>query len=306
MDVTKSLDLGTLFSAKDLVIAITGGGTGIGLAFASVLAKTGAKKVYILGRRKDVLVKAVETIGTDNVVPIVCDVTNPFTVTSAVQQIEKEVGYLDVLVNNAGVSGPDNRPMYSANSIHELQESMLAQWPGWANTLSINTSSVVLVSGQFLHLLDAGNAKRGWESGKLEFGGRPRSRKDVEGIDKDDLRTSQIITVASIAAYNRYITAGLAYGASKAGAVSIGKALTSILGPWGIRSNVICPGIFPSEMTAGTAPEFPYDKVPAGRQGTYDEIAGTILGLVGRSGAYFNGQVTVVDGGRLSQMPATY
>jgi THO complex subunit 3 len=64
--------------------------------------------------------------------------------------------------------------------------------------------------------------------------------------------------------------------------------------------------VFPSEMTTHVPPQFPFDKVPSGRQGTYDEIAGTILYLVGRGGAYVNGNVSVVDGGRLGQMPATY
>jgi NAD(P)-dependent dehydrogenase (short-subunit alcohol dehydrogenase family) len=59
-------------------------------------------------------------------------------------------------------------------------------------------------------------------------------------------------------------------------------------------------------MTAGVPQSFPADKIPAGRQGTYEEIASTILGLVGRGGAYTNGQVTIVDGGRLSVMPAMY
>lgn len=59
-------------------------------------------------------------------------------------------------------------------------------------------------------------------------------------------------------------------------------------------------------MTAGIPPKFPYEKVPLGRQGTYDEIAGTLLYLVGKSGGYVNGNVSVVDGGRLTEMPSTY
>jgi hypothetical protein len=64
--------------------------------------------------------------------------------------------------------------------------------------------------------------------------------------------------------------------------------------------------VFPSEMTAGSPAAFPYDKIPAGRQGTNDELTGIILSLVGKGGAYTNGQVSVIDGGRLGQMPATY
>ena len=59
-------------------------------------------------------------------------------------------------------------------------------------------------------------------------------------------------------------------------------------------------------MTVGAPQVSPYNKIPAGRQGNYDEIAGTILYLVSKSGAYVNGNVQVVDGGRLSMMPGTY
>jgi NAD(P)-dependent dehydrogenase (short-subunit alcohol dehydrogenase family) len=59
-------------------------------------------------------------------------------------------------------------------------------------------------------------------------------------------------------------------------------------------------------MTVGAPDDWPFDKIPAGRQGTFDEITSVILSLVGRGGAYTNGQVVVVDGGRLSQMPTTY
>lgn len=51
---------------------------------------------------------------------------------------------------------------------------------------------------------------------------------------------------------------------------------------------------------------FPWDLVPAGRQGTFEEIAGSLLHLVGKSGAYLNGLVLVTDGGRLSVMEASY
>lgn len=66
-----------------------------------------------------------------------------------------------------------------------------------------------------------------------------------------------------------------------------------------------CPG-FPSEMTAGAATEFPVDQVPAGKPGVYGDMAGTILYLVGKAGAYVNGNVQILDGGRLSVMPGTY
>lgn len=55
---------------------ITGGGTGIGLMFATALENNGAK-VYIVGRRKEVLEKAVqENVKYGNIIPIVGDVTS--------------------------------------------------------------------------------------------------------------------------------------------------------------------------------------------------------------------------------------
>jgi len=68
---------------------------------------------------------------------------------------------------------------------------------------------------------------------------------------------------------------------------------------------MLVPG-FPSDMTAGGATVFPVNEVPAGTQGRYEDMAGLILFMVGKSGAYHNGNVQVIDGGRLSVMPATY
>lgn len=61
----------------------------------------------------------------------------------------------------------------------------------------------------------------------------------AKGIDMDDRRSSQIITTAIIAGLNRHITAGLAYGGSKAAEIHLAKKLAHLLVPWGIRSNVI-------------------------------------------------------------------
>lgn len=59
-------------------------------------------------------------------------------------------------------------------------------------------------------------------------------------------------------------------------------------------------------MTAGGKTIFPVSEVPAGTQGSYEDMASLILFMVGKSGTYHNGNVQVIDGGRLSVMPATY
>lgn len=59
-------------------------------------------------------------------------------------------------------------------------------------------------------------------------------------------------------------------------------------------------------MTAGSKDSYPYKEVPAGRKGSFQDVAGVVLYLVGKGGAYLNGNMTNTDGGRLSVMPATY
>lgn len=266
-----------------------------------------------------VLENAAKTINPDIVTPIQCDVTDPSSIDAAVKQIEKETSHIDVLINNAGVLGPDHKGISNAQSIQELQGTLKRDWSGWDKSFQTNTSAIVSVSAAFLHLLDEGNKKRGWVTGRRDV----HQRAEGAQYDANDERTSQIITVASIASFNRFVTAGLAYSATKAGAAMLGKALATLLAPFGIRSNVIAPGSkyllmfhtlpqtyiivgFPSDMTAGDTGSFPVNQIPASRSGSYEDMASMILFLVGKSGSYHNGNVQVIDGGRLSMMPSTY
>ena len=294
---------------------------------ASVLGKAGASRIYILGRRLSALEAATRTIGPA-AIPVECDVTKTSSVSAVVAKVEKEVGYVDVLINNAGVSGPDDMAAGPPETIEELQNILLANQEGWASTFAINTTAIGEVSVAFLKLLDAGNRRRGWEGGKIPDN-RAR-RRETEGLAErgialDDQRSSQIITVASISGLNRRIASGLAYGASKAGAIHLSKMLAHLLVPWGIRSNVINPGgkftstsirikamrkliinncaVYPSAMSAGID-DYSYKEIPAGRTGTFHDIAGIILYLVGKGGAYLNGSMVNTDGGRASVMPA--
>ncbi|KAJ4353188.1 uncharacterized protein N0V89_004914 [Didymosphaeria variabile] len=313
MDVQAPLSPSSLFSAKGLVVVITGGGSGLGLAYASALYQNGASKIYLLGRRQTVLSDAIKTLQASPSAPsnassvlaaIACDVTDQTSVEDAVAQVQKEVGYVDVLINNAGVLGPTNgAALYKAESIDELRDAMLQEFSSgsWDTAFKINTQAVIGVSAAFLPLLEAANTRRGWASGKVEGDGTPReqdiSALEKIGADADDDRMAHIITTASVASFMRHCTAGLAYNASKAGAAHLSKMLASFLAPWGVRSNVIAPGPYPSEMTKTLRAKFGTGQVPQGRMGGVNDVAGLVLFLVGKGARTRMGRCRLRMGG---------
>ncbi|AEO59018.1 hypothetical protein MYCTH_2306898 [Thermothelomyces thermophilus ATCC 42464] len=293
-----SANVEELFSVKGLVALITGGGTGIGLMMARALAAAGAARVYIVGRRVDVLQAAANSINRPSVVvPLYCDVTSKISLESVVSVVETDVGHLDLLVCNAGIGGPQVKPpVKGVTSLEEWRDAQMAvRVEDFTNTFAVNSTSVWFTTMAFLKLLDAGN-KKGRGAGGV---------------------TSQVVVTSSIGGFNKAAPGGWAYGASKAAATHIAKMLSVVLPTWGIRANCLCPGLFPSEMAAPIVKAaggsmvgdgiIPLDKsvVPLGRMGDEADMAGQILYLASRAGAYLNGNTIVADGGRLGTFPST-
>jgi NAD(P)-dependent dehydrogenase (short-subunit alcohol dehydrogenase family) len=89
---------------------------------------------------------------------------------------------------------------------------------------------------------------------------------------------------------------------SKGAVIHLGKTLCRALSPYNITVNTIAPGVFPSKMT-----KFMYENEslknalensnPLKRNGTTEDMAGTILYLISRAGAWTNGALITVDGG---------
>jgi len=118
----------------------------------------------------------------------------------------------------------------------------------------------------------------------------------------------------SIAAYNRSVGAGIAYNTSKAAVTHLVKMLAGLFVEYSVRVNAIAPGIFPSELSApllvGKEPTkegaFPKSFIPAEKTGDEQDMAGTVLYMASRAGAYCNGLILVIDGGRLTLLPGSY
>jgi len=89
------------FSLIGEIALITGGGTGLGFAIATAMVASGAKAV-ITGRREDVVRAAAQKIGP-NCIAFAHDVTEPGSCPPLVAKIEKQLGTVTILVNNAGI-----------------------------------------------------------------------------------------------------------------------------------------------------------------------------------------------------------
>ena len=255
-----------------------------------------ASKVYIIGRRKEKLDEAAKL--SPNIIPIVGDVTSKDSLIQVADQIRSETGYINLLCCNSGSMPPPIGVASTDVSVEQYAEKFLEQkTEDWVETFATNAVSVPFCTMAFLTLLDAGNKQR-----------------NAPG------RHSQVLVTSSIAGYLRTPKNFGAYPASKAAATHLVKHLSGTLAPYSIRVNAIAPGLFPSELAAGLIAQGgtnegkeptetgAYEKgfIPEQRLGRTDDIVGAVLYMASAAGAYLNGNIQVLDGGRIGQMYGTY
>lgn len=227
------------------------------------------------------------------------DVTSKADLQRIADEVKTRSGYVNLLVANAGISGPASNAIKQDALITDIQRYF---WqPSFEDMLSVygaNVLGVYFTTVAFLELLHLGNKA------------------------SNVLQRSQVIATSSISGFNRNVPYGFAYSSSKAAVTHLMKQMATFLAPQGIRSNLLAPGsksakanntgvlltvlrVYPSEMTTAKA-SYETHEIPERRVGDEDDIAGAILFLASRAGSYCNGNVLVTDGGRLSVNPATY
>jgi NAD(P)-dependent dehydrogenase (short-subunit alcohol dehydrogenase family) len=123
--------------------------------------------------------------------------------------------------------------------------------------------------------------------------------------------SSSVVNVSSISGAMKGSSMGqFAYASSKAASTHLSRMLATMFKDVKVRVNVIAPGVFPSEMTAGKSDEKNKSELdmksynPAGRKGHDSDMAATILFLAGKGGVFYNEQILYPDGGNTLTTPA--
>jgi NAD(P)-dependent dehydrogenase (short-subunit alcohol dehydrogenase family) len=255
-----------IFDLTGKVALVTGGNSGIGLGFATGLAKAGAD-VVIWGRREGNNRAAEGVLRTHGgrVASRVVDVSSESDVVAGMRAAIAEMGRLDCVVANAGFATQARFTEMTAEIYHNL--------------LNVNQH------GAFYTLREAAKhmvarAQAGDPGGSLILCG---SGSIFQGVP----------TLAH-------------YGTAKGALNSLAKALAAELGPYGIRANVIAPGFIITEMTqadpvlGARIAAAVAAKAPLGRAGRPDDLEGAVVYLASDASRYHTGDTLVIDGGRMT------
>jgi len=230
-------------------------------------------------------------------IPLQGDVASKESLKAMADTVKARHGYINLLVNNAGIQlaqQPKLPTQAQANDDITLLQTLL--WntetlDSFGKTFEVNVTALWFCTVAFLALLHEGNKR------SLGDGG--------SGV------SSQVLTMSSLASLRKDSSVySLSYTLSKAAATHLGKLTGHYFKDWKIRSNVICPGIFPSEMVdAGLTVEArraAEAATPVGRLGVPDDMAGLTLFLASKAGSYLDGAVLLIDGGRLLSMASVF
>jgi NAD(P)-dependent dehydrogenase (short-subunit alcohol dehydrogenase family) len=250
-------------SGKPLRVLVAGGATGIGAAVVRAF-RAGGHHVLLADRNEAGAALVAAEAAPGGAAAMACDLARPEAARDAVAAAVAAWGGLDVVFANAAV----------------LVAKPLADWTAdeWDHSLAVNLRApFLLAQAAAPHLVRSARERRG----------------------------GRFIATASTGALRGH--AGMpAYHASKAGLVNLVRALADELGPMGVTVNAVAPGwietpfndAFWSHQADPASARAKLDaSLPLRRQGTPEDVAGTVLFLAGPAAAYITGETIVVDGG---------
>src|SRR6476646_8262681 len=250
-----------LFSLKGRVALVTGGSRGIGKMIAAGFLAQGAAKVYITARKAgpcEATAKELTAAYDGECIALPIDISTVAGCEKLAGEIIKLEPKLDVLVNNAGAAwGAD---------FDEFPES------GWDKVMDLNVKTPFFLTKALAAPL--------------------RAAATAE-------RPAKVINIASVDGI--FVNPGetYSYAASKAGLIHLTRRMAAKLIRDHIVVSAIAPGPFKSDMNkaARDHADEVSKRVPSGRIGTDEDMAGAAVFLASRAGDYVVGDVLVVDGG---------
>jgi 3-oxoacyl-[acyl-carrier protein] reductase len=245
------------------VALVTGAGSpeGIGFAVAEQLLQQGAS-VGITSTTERIHERARELGGEDGVVSShAADLTDRAAVRRVVEAVARELGTIEVLVNNAGMTQVGDRQVDLP--LHELEPS------AWDRQLAISLTSAFNVTQEVLRSLIG----RGW---------------------------GRIVNVSSVTGPLASYAGQAPYAAAKAGMEGLARTLAVELGPHGITVNNVAPGWIATASSSEDELRSAHF-TPLGRPGTPAEVAAAVAFLATPAAGYITGQTLVIDGGNTVQ-----
>lgn len=248
----------SIFSLEGKIAYVTGASKGIGRAIGVGLAQHGAD-VALAARSVEGLEETAELVrGTGRRALVVeCDVTDTAAVESSVARTIKELGGLDIVVNNAGGT------RFSSPLIGMRED-------GWHKVIDLNLSSVFRVCKAVgAHLLNQGR-------------GSVINVASVEGVQPTPLRANYSSAKAGLIAMTRVLAQEWAPIGVRVNALSPGAVDTELWGALAQDENYV-------KMTL--------EQIPMGRWAQPDEMVGAAVFLASEASSYVTGANLIVDGG---------
>ena len=250
------------FSLKGKVAIVTGSSTGLGQGMALGLAEAGANIVGVDYVGSVETKEKVEALGREFLqIKTNLIIIDKAGLQAIVQEAVDRFGHIDILVNNAGIIRREDSLEFSEQN--------------WDEVMNINVRTVFFLSqavaNQFI---------------KQGTGGK-------------------IISIASMLSYQGGIRVP-SYTASKSGVKGITMTMANEWAQFGINVNAIAPGYMATNNTQQLRDDETragqiLERIPSGRWGTPQDVAGTAVFLASEASSYINGFTVAVDGGWLAR-----